>query len=136
MELTFLKIFNPTEMRKIIIPGDGNCLFRSCGILLGIDHAKLRYQVCHILDKHKKRKIGDLTIREWLANYPSNYVSQLRMLGTQGDALCLSVISNLYERTIIVLDKNNNKISEFFANFGIPIYIQYSGNHYDALVPT
>ena len=117
---------------------DGNCLFRSCGHLLGIDHVKLRSKVCHILECHQNMKIGDLTIEEWLkiSDYPVNYINELKKEGVFGDALCLSIISQLWERTIIVLDEHGNKITDIFPEWGMPIYLKYSnGNHYDALIP-
>jgi len=129
-------------MGIVRISGDGNCLFAACAYFLPVCHHQVRRKVIHILEYHGDREIQGMSIRDWvkITDSPENYIENMKKEGAHGDGLCLSIISTTYQRTIRIYarsQKNPNEftqITEYFSEYGNPITLYYTGDHYDVFL--
>jgi len=124
------------KVHRII--GDGNCLFGSCAFLLHTTHDNLRNKVVTVMKEYPTLKINGKTLAEWIemAGNNKNYPSHVSKNGTWGSGIELALISIMYNRCIRIMKREETKfvqIAEFFPEYEDPMYLLYSGSHYDAL---
>lgn len=124
-------------MRIVKVPGDGNCLFHSCGYLLNVSASTLRHRVAHIIQSHSSEEINGVSIRQWIINQGYAHCPKcypIAQSGTWGSDLELSIICHLYQCGIVIHDGTTlEKIIEFYPEMERKIHLAYDGNHYDAI---
>lgn len=136
------------QLRKSI--GDGNCLFRSLGYLLQVNHEHLRHGISKIIKRNPDLIINGEEIYKWVKwsnSYSKDnprkickeYARRMKKNGTWGTGLEIMIVAFAFGRTIHVMRRQNKKyiqVAEYFPEFGNDIYLLWYGAHYDALIPT
>jgi len=125
-------------MRIINVPGDGNCLFYSCGYLLHINHTDLRKVIGHIIKYHSYLKINDTSISQWIETSEPYYGHEypISQNYTWGSELELAIISKLCKCQIIVHTSNDldDIISTYGSNFTKTIHLAFGNMHYNPII--
>lgn len=131
------------KFEENIVPGDGNCLFRSLGIAFKIPHNQLRIAIAQYLEKNKRRKFNGLALEEWVKMETDmdveRYCRYIRDDGIWGGNMEINVASKMFKVNIFVLSRNNEKnkydmISSYvFDNNARNVFLVYDGVHYNYL---
>jgi len=125
------------------IKGDGNCLFRSLGVAMKLNHKELRNIACIYMLKNQNKKIKGTSIKQWI-KYESDqdirsYIKNMRQDGTWGGAIEITMLTKIFDINVFVLkNKENGKgykiISTFITdNKNRNIFLNYDGTHYNYL---
>lgn len=134
----------PIRLRQFRVPGDGDCLFHSIGLTVGLPASTVRRNVVeHMLNSPsgkamllryaQSRTVKDPDLR--------TYLRAMIRPGTWGGELELQSAADLYRRTVYVhlrRDPQNPLVFRPTHESSRPsIHLLYNGrNHYDALLPT
>lgn len=134
--------------------GNGDCLFRVIAAQVGvnkkmgttgnieIDHTLLR-EITVVALRSQIESIGHLLTGEELMTLDGimktqNFDDYLRFMalpGTWGGQIELFVLARLLERPVILLGANTRP--QFFeeGSLGVPMFLYYTGDHYQAAIP-
>lgn len=139
----------PIRLRQYRVPGDGDCLFHSIGLAMGLPASTVRRAVVeHLLNSSngkamllryaQSRTVKDPDLR--------TYLRAMIRSGTWGGELELQSAADLYRRTVYVhlrRDPQNPLVfrpthsGDSLSSTRPSIHLLYNGrNHYDALLPT
>lgn len=123
--------------------GDGNCLFQSCEFLLNVPQGTLRKRIASEIRRNPDLQINGTSLKEWIKfffGYPlpiNEYANLVEKNGYWGSALELTLISLIYHKTIYVIGTdatlNYKRVAEYHPEYKDPIFLLYSGDHYDAI---
>ncbi|KAI5179616.1 ubiquitin thioesterase OTU1 [Nematocida sp. AWRm80] len=110
------------------VPSDNSCLFHSLSYLLSSKTStELRQLVADTILQTPDKFVP------FLEKDPGAYAKWITNPDIWGGATEITIISNIYQTKISVIDRNLQVI-EFGDNYKDVIYLQYSGSHYNAVV--
>ncbi len=131
------------EFQENIVPGDGNCLFHSMGLAFNLKQNELREVIANYLEKHRKDKLNDMSLEEWLQLEKDmlldKYCKLIRKDGIWGGNMEINVATKIFKTNIFVLTKDNDKkkyklISSYVFNDNARnVFLIYNGVHYNYL---
>lgn len=123
------------SLKKINVPGDGNCLFHSMCIFFrkqGYRQDFMRKLICDYIEKSKELFNPSISS---LSEYRSfdEYIKEMRKNGHWGDGICLQAFGLLFKTNVILLMPTG--IYHMHTQFKKNVAFVRDGNHYQAAVP-
>ena len=118
-------------LRRVTVPGDGNCMFHSLAVHCSFTHIELRKAVVAFLKDHI------LEYSEFFDNEENieTYISTLALPGSWGDNLVLQIVAEILQCRIQVAQTHGVQGFHPSQNTAAPIWVAYNGaTHYDAVV--
>lgn len=137
----------PIRLRQYRVPGDGDCLFHSIGLAIGLPALTVRRAVVeHLLNSSNGKAMLMRYVQSRTVKDPDlrTYLRAMIRSGTWGGELELQSAADLYRRTVYVHLRRDPQNPLVFrpthtgdSSTLASIHLLYNGrNHYDALLPT
>lgn len=127
------------------VPGDGNCMYHSCGRYLNEPAEVIRKKVCKFIRENPEKKFNGEPLNKWI-HWASEtdcerYSQYMSKNGVWGGATELVIISHIYEVNIQVLTPMHGEdfykvvsdISHPTAHKRDTIFLLWTGSHYSNL---
>ncbi len=132
----------PPGMRLVPIKGDGHCAFRS--VLTGVlghtastaDVMRLRGQVRDELAKAPPAARAVLLATQPRGTTWEGYLKQVARTNHWADEAEIRITAELLGVELHIHDARTGRITTINENSGRVVHLQYTGNHYNLLVPS
>jgi hypothetical protein len=129
-------------MDLIDVPKDGNCLFSSLAVALGLSPSQIRQLIVNFVSKNLQMKLdGGETIDYWLKSSGHHcihtYQVEMGRNGRDGEGFEIAIASKIFQRKIVVwiptTEKGGiKKIAEYGENKPA-IHLYYASAHYQII---
>jgi hypothetical protein len=126
------------KLYKKSVPGDNSCFFHAMGIHLRTTGASLRQLCVQLIPLYKDRVFHGLSLKDWI-QYSENMTidAYIQRLSRQywGGSIEMMILSDYFRRPIAVYALNGKRVAMFREDLLTePVFLLYTGNHYDALL--